>query len=480
MARAFITDMQMPKSFWYWSLRPSIQVMNYMPCHVTGISTTPHELVYGIKPDLRVLFRLFSTGYFRHYQDGTHHHSGISDSRSMQGIALGRCRKSDGMIFYSLHSKELYVSSDYKLDEGRHTPTAFNLHYDGGIFIGSYTHNNSTSYEAYPEGTSVLFTKPSSSSSSTPVNMRGTVISVPIPNINSRLPTSDNTASPYVIQLVDGSIHQVSPDTMDLIVMPSSITSQKLRFPSWLGANQRVIYLSQGTYLKGTMEWNLDSRMWRFSECRKNGTELFGVDLPNFCKDFQRYIDDGSLVPGWHNGKSFSIAGASSHVSASTLISLVPPGSTVKALHKNNPDKAVWLDSYREEYDGLMSNSTFDVISEEEFHCLQKRYGIRAIPSMCIFTVKHHNGVPTRAKSCIVVLGNLEQMSWSKTDCFSPVVSIPMICLLTALAVHNGRTLKQADCKFAFIQATLPSEEVTVVKPPLGCPFSASHQYWQL
>jgi len=65
MARAFITDMQMPKNFWYWALRQSIQVMNYIPCTVSGISTTPHELVYGIKPDLRILFRLFSTGYFR-------------------------------------------------------------------------------------------------------------------------------------------------------------------------------------------------------------------------------------------------------------------------------------------------------------------------------------------------------------------------------------------------------------------------------
>jgi hypothetical protein len=55
-----------------------------------------------------------------------------------------------------------------------------------------------------------------------------------------------------------------------------------------------------------------------------------------------------------------------------------------------------------------------------------------------------------------------------------------MIHLLTALAVQNGRTIKQADCKFAFIQATLPPEEITVVKPPVGCPFSNSHQYWRL
>jgi hypothetical protein len=89
MARAFITDMQMPKPFWYWALRQSIQVMNYFPCTVSGVSTTFHELVYGVKPDLGVLFRLFFTGYFRHLHDGSHQRSGLVASRAMQGIALG-------------------------------------------------------------------------------------------------------------------------------------------------------------------------------------------------------------------------------------------------------------------------------------------------------------------------------------------------------------------------------------------------------
>jgi hypothetical protein len=189
--------------------------------------------------------------------------------------------------------------------------------------------------------------------------------------------------------------------------------------------------------------------LWRFSQRRKNGVELFGVDLPNFCQDFQKYIDGGSLVPGWHSGKSFLVAGSSCHISATDLKSLIPPGSPLKAFHLTNPDCPVWLDSYKEEYDGLLSNSTFDIISEDEFKALQKQYGIRAIPSMCIFTVKQTNGVPIRAKSRIVVLGNLEQKTWSKSDCSSPVVSIPMIRLLTALAVQHGRTLKQADFKFA-------------------------------
>jgi hypothetical protein len=163
--------------------------MNYIPCTVSGISTTPHELVYGIKPYLHVLFRLFSTGYFRKIRANSIHQSGIVTSTSMQGIALGRCCKTDGMIFYSPHSKELYMSLDYKLDEGCHTPTAFNLHYDGGIFIGQYNHNTSSSFEPYPEGTLVSYPTQINPSSNTTTLMRGIVIPVPIPPISQiRMP----------------------------------------------------------------------------------------------------------------------------------------------------------------------------------------------------------------------------------------------------------------------------------------------------
>jgi hypothetical protein len=93
---------------------------------------------------------------------------------------------------------------------------------------------------------------------------------------------------------------------------------------------------------------------------------------------------------------------------------------------------------------------------------------------------KKTNGIPTRAKRRIVVLGNLDPRLWSKSNCFSPIVSIPMVCLLTSLAVHNKCTLKQGGCKFAFIQVTLPSDELTIVKPPVGCPFSGPRTYWHL
>jgi len=40
--------------------------------------------------------------------------------------------------------------------------------------------------------------------------------------------------------------------------------------------------------------------------------------------------------------------------------------------------------------------------------------------------------------------------------------------------------LKNCDVKQAFVQSTLPDDEVYFLKPPPGCPKSSSNQYWRL
>ncbi len=57
------------------------------------------------------------------------------------------------------------------------------------------------------------------------------------------------------------------------------------------------------------------------------------------------------------------------------------------ALYPHYPDKTTWLTSYKEEYDGLTSSNTFDIINEEYLR-LCKLHGIKAIPPMCTFTIK--------------------------------------------------------------------------------------------
>jgi hypothetical protein len=223
----------------------------------------------------------------------------------MQGIALGCCCKSDGMIFYCPHNRQLYTSSDYKSDEGRNTPNTFNLHYDGGIFVGLYNHSTPTNLcEPFPEGTPVSFPIKSPHDGEHTIHMRGMVISVPISNSNAQLPMSDNDAPPYVVQLIDGSIHKVSPDFMLSIITEPSSESNKIRFPSWLGNSQKVMYLHEGIYKKGVMEWDLDKSLWRFSQHRLVVNSLVSIFL-TFANHFSSTLMMALLFQVGMEGKTF-------------------------------------------------------------------------------------------------------------------------------------------------------------------------------
>jgi hypothetical protein len=52
--------------------------------------------------------------------------------------------------------------------------------------------------------------------------------------------------------------------------------------------------------------------------------------------------------------------------------------------------------------------------------------------------------------------------------------------LLTSLAIHNKRVLKNCDIKQAFVQSSFPDDEVYFIKPPIGCPRSKPGTYWRL
>ena len=168
----------------------AVQVMNHLPVKATGELTSPFELVHGVKPDCRVLFRLFSTVYFKHDSDGSRDRDGV-EAQSLQGIAIGRSYKSDGLLVYSPFTKQFYVTGSYKLDEGRSTANMFNLKCDGGIFIGLYDNGEAAQgTEPFPQGTGVTWK-----------GVPGTVISVPQPSATRNLPDSEASLSPCIVKL---------------------------------------------------------------------------------------------------------------------------------------------------------------------------------------------------------------------------------------------------------------------------------------
>ena len=142
-------------------------------------------------------------------------------------------------------------------------------------------------------------------------------------------------------------------------------------------------------------------------------------------------------------------------------------------------DKDIWDAAYSEEYDGLSSLPTWEVLSEADFRSLGK--DVKALPSMAIATIKFDNfNRPKRAKYRIVVLGNHDYHTWSKESTTAPVMSQLELRHLTSLAISQKLYLKNCDIKQAFVQSSLPDDEHYFVRPPKNCPRSTPGTYWHL
>ena len=79
---------------------------------------------------------------------------------------------------------------------------------------------------------------------------------------------------------------------------------------------------------------------------------------------------------------------------------------------------------------------------------------------------------PVHAKSRIVILGNLRDTYWTKSDTYATVLSQMSLCLLLSLAIECRQVLKQGDCKNSFCHhPTIPPHEVIVVRLPMAVHF---------
>ena len=85
-------------------------------------------------------------------------------------------------------------------------------------------------------------------------------------------------------------------------------------------------------------------------------------------------------------------------------------------------------------------------------------------------TKRDENMAPDRAKSRIVVLGNLENRLWAKSEKYAPVLQYSPLRLLTSMATYNFRLIRKGDCKNAFCNAKFLEDETTIIKPPSGDP----------
>ena len=76
------------------------------------------------------------------------------------------------------------------------------------------------------------------------------------------------------------------------------------------------------------------------------------------------------------------------------------PSSLLQALADDHPDREVWLQSFYEEKNSIKSMNAYQKITLGEYCTLREKGAPKAIPTMCVLTIKHDEALmPVRAKS---------------------------------------------------------------------------------
>ena len=165
MARSFLAEAPLPKSFWFWALRESVARMNLIPVRFNDNPsdlTTPHELYYGTPPDYCVLFPFGALGYYHRPQDGGRGNRTTFKSQAFTGTALGRSDNANGLMFWNPALQRFAVSADYRLNSARSLQSAFpELNYNGGLTLCLYSDPTQDYIEAFPVGLAVFARLPS-------------------------------------------------------------------------------------------------------------------------------------------------------------------------------------------------------------------------------------------------------------------------------------------------------------------------------
>jgi hypothetical protein len=384
MARNWLASAELPGKFWFHAVKRAAEICNYFPMQLdAGIWSTPLELAHQVKPDLHLLFKMFGLAAVRRDCIGNTR-LGKFDSQSIPMNTVGRCPHSDGLQFYNPANGTFISSIDYKFQHHVTSGTYFGMRYQPGVFLYRLDESTSIFAPKFNIDSRVLVHTHSPPSSAT-------VIGIP----------TYNTSNIYTVVFKDGSISEYTEDLSSTISSPSLL-------PSWIqGGTKATLFLHSMTKPRhGQLQVSSDNE-WSFFP----GKSQTGIVLPDLSANCQQLLETGQLFHGHAKFKNVYDARAQLdlrdcvlwHVSAHGLTLLIAPTS-LKALQKlSSADRDIWNAAYDEEYDGLASLPTWEVITEDEYRLLSK--GKPALLTMAIAAIKYDaNNRPKRAKYQIVVL----------------------------------------------------------------------------
>jgi hypothetical protein len=120
-------------------------------------------------------------------------------------------------------------------------------------------------------------------------------------------------------------------------------------------------------------------------------------------------------------------------------------------------DVDCWKDAIKEELKSLQENNTWELTR------LPK--GRKAIGNKWVLKIKYKaNGEIDRYKARLVAKGYSQKEGVDFTETFAPVVKLPTLRTIIAVAAYQGMTIHQMDVKTAFLNGNL-NEEIYMTQP---------------
>ena len=489
MTRNWLRSQLLPSKFWWFGIKRAVELQNVLPIKLNGIITTPYEATYGRKVDYRCLFPMFSLAYIRTTTQRIAEATGRKwKGKTLKCIVVGKCPKSDGLLFYHPPSKQtLTCGQGYKFDMSHPSGPEFDLVYDNKFIFNT---KSSTDYIHRPptheQNKTVYVLDPTVNAKDNNTYVEATVLNVPINDSEEHYRLQiKNTGDIVDIQMTE--IKEQNPNEE---IDHRQDTQRPFPTIPWIKNDAKAtLYLPNmmSEPKQGYLKFDEPTEQWHFHPGRKKTSTTPTIHLRDFDTLAQSMVQNKKIFQGWKTKRyclSARVMRAKAniiarHVSAQNLSSPIEP-SLCKHHELPPGDRITWDASYKEEYDGLVKLDTWDFVTEEEYEKLKPIVG-KALPSMAISTIKRDgDGKPVRAKYRIVALGNLDPHNWDKSECFAPVLSQPELRLLTAIATQAKRKLKSADVSQAFCQSYLPENEQYFVRPPHGCKLTPKGMYWRL
>ena len=253
-------------------MKRAAEVCDYFPIQLEDNSwTTPLTLAHDVKPDLRVLFKMFGLAAVRC------EHSGDSrlnkfESQSLPMIAVGRCPNSNGIQFYNPCDGTFTLSIDYRFQHNVTSGTHFNLKYQPGVFLYRLDETNSVFSPKFHLDTQVHVHTHS------PPSM-AKIIGLP----------SYHKPDVYTVVYPDGSISEYTDDL--LTAVPEILTpSSSSLLPNWIkgGVNATLFLNSMSKPRHGVLKLSTQDE-WSFYP----GKSTSGILLPDFSATCQKLLDTG-------------------------------------------------------------------------------------------------------------------------------------------------------------------------------------------